>query len=223
MVLSATRSTVSKLSARIRCLRLNRPDHFSRRSGSSRLVEAISDPVERIDRVETRVDGAELAPDALDVAVDGAVVDIDIIAIGDVEQLVARFYDAWPLGERFQDHELGHGQANDPSVPQYLVPSWVHDEATSLKSRRFRLEEARRCFAALQFLPPQDGADPGDQQTLRKWFRNIVVGAHGEAQRLVELMVLGGEKEHGDGARFSEPPPERPSVPARHLVVEHAA
>src|SRR3982751_6896909 len=107
MVLSATSSTVNRFSARIRCLRLKRPDHFSRRSASSLLVETISDPIERIDRIECRVDGAELAPDALDVAVDGAVVDINIVVIGDVEQLVAGFYDAGPLRQRLKDQELG--------------------------------------------------------------------------------------------------------------------
>src|SRR5689334_18310847 len=105
MVLSATSSTVSRLSARMRCLRLNRPDHFSRRSSSSLFVEAVSDPIERVDRIEARFDGSELAPNSLDVAVDGAVVDIDIVAIGDVEQLVTGFYDTRPLGERLEDHE----------------------------------------------------------------------------------------------------------------------
>src|ERR1041385_3672310 len=100
MVLSATSSTVSRLRARILCLRLNRPDHFSRRSSSSLFVEAVSDAIERFDRIEVRLDGPELAPDSLDVAVDGAVVDIDIVAIGDVEQLVTGFYDARPLGKR---------------------------------------------------------------------------------------------------------------------------
>src|SRR5215213_7119599 len=108
MVLSATSSTVSRFSARIRYLRLNRPDHLSRRSASSLLVESVSDAIEGFDGIERRVDGAELAPDALDVAVDGAVVDIDIVAIGDVEQLVARFYDSGALGEGFEDQELGH-------------------------------------------------------------------------------------------------------------------
>src|SRR5256885_6923528 len=126
MVLSATNSTVSRLRARIRYLRLNRPDHFSRRSASSLLVEAVSDAIEGIDRVEAPVDSAKLAPDALDVTVDGAVVDINIIAIGDVEQLVARFYDAWPLSQRFEDHELGHCEADDAPVPQHLVPRRVH-------------------------------------------------------------------------------------------------
>src|SRR5215212_5617227 len=103
MVLSATSSTVSRFSARIRYLRLNRPDHLSRRSASSLLVEAISDAIEGIDGIKGRVDGAELAADALDVAVDGAVVDINIVAIGDVEQLVAGFYDSRTLGERLED------------------------------------------------------------------------------------------------------------------------
>src|SRR5947208_10427259 len=110
MVLSATSNTVSRLSARIRCLRLNRPDHFSRRSASSLLVEPVSNAIERVDRIEGGVNGSELAPNALDVAVDGAVVDIDIVAIGDVEQLVAGFYDTRPLRQRFEYQEFGHRQ-----------------------------------------------------------------------------------------------------------------
>src|SRR6478672_7925709 len=103
MVLSATSSTVSRFSARIRCLRLNRPDHFSRRSASSLLVETVSDPVERIDRVERWVD------------------DTNIVAIGDVEQLVAGFYASGPLRERFEDQELGNGEADDSFVPEHSV------------------------------------------------------------------------------------------------------
>src|SRR5437868_10919565 len=136
MVLRATSSTVSRLSARIRCLRLKRADHLSRRSASSWLVEPVSDAIERVDRVEGGIDGAELAPDALDVTVDGAVVDIDIIAIGDVEQLVARFYDPWPLGQRFEDHKLGDGQANNAFVPQHLVPRRVHRQPPPLEQWR---------------------------------------------------------------------------------------
>src|SRR4029078_9686850 len=138
MVLSATSRTVSRFRARMRCLRLNRADHFSRRSASS-LVEAVSDAIEGIDRVERGVDGAELAPDALDVTVDGAVVDIDIVAIGDVEQLVAGFYDSGSLGQRFEDQELGHGQAYRASLPQHLVPRRVHRQAPTLELGRLRL------------------------------------------------------------------------------------
>src|SRR5256885_5020507 len=164
MVLRATSSTVSRLSARIRCLRLKRADHLSRRSASSWLVEPVSDAIERVDRVEGGIDGAELAPDALDVAVDGAVVDIDIVAIGDVEQLVAGFYDSGPLGQRFEDQELGHREADEASVPQHLVPRRVHGQSAALEARRLGLWGARRGLAAHEVLSPEDGADPRDQQ-----------------------------------------------------------
>src|SRR6185369_15935152 len=154
MVLNATSKMVRTLSARIRCLRLKRPDHFSRRSASSLLVEAITDAIEGIDRVEARVDGSELAPDALDVAVDGAVVDINIVAIGDVEQLVAGFYDSRSLRERFQDQELGNGEADDALVPEHSVPRRVHRQPPALQLGWLGLGRRRR-LAALELLPPE--------------------------------------------------------------------
>src|SRR5438552_5046617 len=119
MVLSATSNTVKRFSARIRYLRLKRPDHRSFRSDSSLLSETVSDAIERIDRVKGGIDGTELAPDALNVTVDGAIVDIDIVAIGYVEQLVTGFYNAGPLRERFEDQKLGDGQADEEAVPQH--------------------------------------------------------------------------------------------------------
>src|SRR5437868_3711023 len=166
MVLRATSSTVSRLSARIRCLRLKRADHLSRRSASSWLVEPVSDAIERVDRVEGGIDGAELAPDALDVAVDGAVVDIDIVAIGDVEQLVAGFYDSGALRQRSENQELGHGQADSQSVPQHLVPRWIHDQSAPLERRRFGFRLACRRVSPLEVLPTKDRADPRNQQPL---------------------------------------------------------
>ena len=79
------------LSARMRWPSVQRPDQLSARSASSLLVETVSDAIEGLDCIEVGGRGAELAADALDVAVDGAVVDIDVVIIGDVEQLVARF------------------------------------------------------------------------------------------------------------------------------------
>src|SRR6185369_9958956 len=166
MVLNATSKMVRTLSARIRCLRLKRPDHFSRRSASSLLVEAITDAIEGIDRVEARVDGSELAPDALDVAVDGAVVDINVVAIGDVEQLVAAFYDSRPLRESFEDHELGHREANDTSVPQHFVACRIHRKPTPLEPRRLGLRGGRARIIPFEVLPSKDRANARDQQPL---------------------------------------------------------
>src|SRR5436190_2418742 len=67
--------------------------------------KAVADAIERLDRVELIVHGAELAAHPFDVAVDGAVVDIDVVLIGDVHQLVAGFHHAWPLCQCLQDHE----------------------------------------------------------------------------------------------------------------------
>src|SRR5213082_1879241 len=184
MVLRATSSTVSRLSARIRCLRLKLPDHLSRRSASSLLVETVSDAIERVDRVEGRVDRAELAADALDVAVDGAVVDINIVTIGNIEQLVARFYDPRPLSERLEDQELGDGQADDPTIPQHLMPRRVDSQPAALERRGVRFGGARRRFTALELPPPEDRANACDQQPLRERLRDIIVRAHREAQRL---------------------------------------
>src|SRR5688572_22445621 len=119
------------LTARMRWRSDSRRDQLSRRSLSSLLGKAVSDAVERLDRVEVAVDLAELAPHALDVAVDGAVVDIDVVLIGDVHQLVARFHHAGALSQRLEDHELGHGQGDVPSAPGDSVARRVHGQAAA--------------------------------------------------------------------------------------------
>src|SRR3982750_737819 len=120
MGLSTTSRTVSRLSARIRCASVNRPDHRGARSGSSLLVESISEAIEGLDCIELGVDGAELAGDPLDVAVDGAVVDISVVAIGHIEQLVTRFHNSRALRQRFEDQELGDGERDVLAVPPDL-------------------------------------------------------------------------------------------------------
>src|SRR5512146_2941958 len=116
------------LSARMRWASVHRPDQLSRRSASSLLVESISDAIEGLDCIEFGVGGAELAPDSLDVTVDGAVVDINIVTIRNIEQLIASFDDAGTLGQRFQDQELGHREADVLTVPAHLVAGRVHHQ-----------------------------------------------------------------------------------------------
>src|SRR3954462_6661028 len=76
----------------------------------SLLAKTVSDPIQGLDRAKLAVHGAELAAHALDVAVDGAIVDIDVVLIGDVHQLVAGLDHPRPLGERLQDQEFRDGQ-----------------------------------------------------------------------------------------------------------------
>src|SRR5688572_26511587 len=121
-------ATAKTLTARMRWRSIQLPDQRSARSASSFLSKAISYAVERLDRLELGVDRSNLASQALDVAVDGSVVDIDVVLIGDVHELVARFDHAGPLGERLEDHELGDGQGDVLAVPADAVAGRVHAE-----------------------------------------------------------------------------------------------
>src|SRR5919107_1297816 len=89
-MLPASTARAKMLTARMRWRSILRPDHLSSRSLSSFLGKAVAHAVERLDRLELGIGAPELAPQALDVAVDGAIVDIDVVLIGDVHQLVAR-------------------------------------------------------------------------------------------------------------------------------------
>src|SRR5579872_4086383 len=115
-----------RLTARMRWASVHRPDHLSRSSASSRFVEAVADAIKGLDCIELGIDGAELAPDPLDMAVDGPIIDIDIVAIGDVEQLVARLHHPRALRKRLEDQEFGYSQADVAPVPQHFVSRRVH-------------------------------------------------------------------------------------------------
>src|SRR5688500_11290135 len=148
-MLSANSARVRMLTARIRWVSVHRPDQLNSRSSASDdsrpslIFETVADAVEGFDGVEVRVDRAELAPDALDVAVDRPVVDVDVVLVGDVEQLVAALHHTWPLGQRFQDQELGDGQSHVLAVPQNFVPGRIHGQSPTLEERGFDLVAGR--------------------------------------------------------------------------------
>src|SRR4051794_28409255 len=157
---------VSTFTARIRCARLQRPDQLNARSASSLFVETVSDAIEGLDSIEGRVTGAEFAANALYVAVDGAVVDINVILIGNVEELVARLHHSRTLRESLEDQEFGDGQRHLAAVPQNLVPRRIHDQPPALEQRRLELGASRFGFALGQLLPPKDRANSSNQQAL---------------------------------------------------------
>ena len=74
---------------------------------------------------------AELLADALDVAVDGAVVHVDVLAIGGVDQLVARLHHARPRRQRLDQQELGHGELDVLAAPGALVLGLVEHEVAA--------------------------------------------------------------------------------------------
>ena len=75
-------------------------------------------------------------------AVDGSVVDIDVVAVGDVEKLVASLHDARPLGERFQS-EFGDGELDILSAPPDLVRVRAGGGSSSASSSSCRRRIAR--------------------------------------------------------------------------------
>ncbi len=74
--------------------------------------------------------------------------------------------------------------------------------------------------AARQLAAAQQRADALDQQALRERLLDVVVGAHAQAQHLVDLVVLGGEEDHRHGALLPELAEQLHAVHARHLDVE---
>src|SRR5712671_7829900 len=59
-----------------------------------RLLEAITDPIERLDLIEVVVGLLQLLANPLDVAVDGAIVDVDLVVVGGIHQRIARLHHA---------------------------------------------------------------------------------------------------------------------------------
>ena len=181
------------------------------------LFEAIPHTVEGFDHVEARIYGFELLAQALDVAVDRSIVDIDLVIIGGIHQRVAAFHHAWPRGKRLQDQKLGDGQRHRAVVPHASVPLRVHLELAALEHLGLVLD---RRGAVARLGPAQHGLDPLDQKALRKGFADEVVGAHLEAEQLVDLLVLRGEENDGKLGALAEPPQQLHAVHARHLDVE---
>src|SRR5262245_40811650 len=74
------------------------PAPFSAKGLSLFVLVAVADAVKRLHLGEFAVHHAELLAQALDMAVDGAVIDIDMLAIGGVHQLVAALHMSGPRG-----------------------------------------------------------------------------------------------------------------------------
>src|SRR6202035_3458617 len=126
------------------------------------LAIAISDAIERFDLCEIVVDRLELLAQPLDVAVDGAVVDVDVLAIGRIHQLVAILDVAGALRQRLKDQELGDGQLDVIALPGAEMPAGIE--------RQQAADDRRLALAVLalarQFAAPQQRADALDQETL---------------------------------------------------------
>ena len=150
--------------------------------------------------------------------VDGAVVHVDVLAIGGVDQLVAGFHHAGARCQGLYQQELGHGQLDVVTLPGALVLGLVqgqlaaHHQAAGRGTRAFRL-------AAL--IAAEQGADALDQQALGERLGDVVVGAEAQAHELVHLLVLGGQEDDRHVGALAQPLQQLHAVHAGHLDVEH--
>src|ERR1700738_4785279 len=119
-------ATLRRLNAA--AIREPKPCSPNRRRPGSGVAVSVSDAIKRFDLLELAVDLAELAAHALDMAVDRAVVDVDRLAIGRIHQLVAVLDVTGPLGERFQQQELGDREVHFLALPGALVAARVEHQ-----------------------------------------------------------------------------------------------
>src|SRR5260221_8822958 len=177
----------------------------------SAVAVAISDTIEGFDMRESRVYCLELLAQPLDVAVDGAIVDIDVLAIGAINELVAALNVAGAQRQRLEDEELGDGEIDIDATPAALVPRRVEHELAALHHRLALAAAARQLAAA------QQGADALDQEALREWLLDVVGGAHAQAEHLVHLVVLRGQEDDRHRPLLAQMAEELHPVHARHL------
>src|SRR5580658_2649001 len=196
--------------------RANQPRCAGARSRSAFLV-TITDTVQRLDMGEIVVDDLELLAQPLDVAVDRAVVDIDVLAIGGIHQLVPVLDMAGPGRERLQDQEFGDGQLDMAAAPGAEMARTVEHQVAALHHRI----AVGRALLLGQLDSPQQRPDPLDQEPLGKGLGDVVVGPHPQAQRLVDLVILGCEENDRQIALAAQMAEQFPAVHPWHLDIEN--
>src|SRR5262249_12959017 len=126
----------------------------------SPVAVTVSDALQRLDLRELAVDPFEFLAQPLDVAGDGAVVDVEMLAIGGIHQLVAALDVAGPGRQRLQDEKLGDGELDVLAFPGAEMARRVEQQLAALDHRLAVIG----ALAARQLAAAQEGADPLDQE-----------------------------------------------------------
>src|ERR1700730_7706898 len=121
---------------------------------ASAIAVAIADAIKSFDLAKARIDRLELLPQPLDMAVDGAVVHVNVLAIGAVHELIAALDMPGPKRQRLQDQEFGDGEVDIGVFPTALVARGVEHQLAAL-NHRLALPAALRHLPAAQ--PAADG------------------------------------------------------------------
>src|SRR5271156_1305424 len=122
----------------------------------STFLVAVADAIQRFDLVEAVVDCAEFLADTLHVAVDGAVVNVDVFAVGGVDKLVATFHHSGPRRQRLDQQELGDGELDVLAAPGALVLGIVQHQ---LAAHHYAGGRGAGALGARDLVAAQQGAD----------------------------------------------------------------
>ena len=132
--------------------------------------------------------------------------------------MVPAFHVAGALGERLEDEELGDRQPHLLAAPSAEMARRIEHQVAA----RYRLPVFVLAVQVLgQALAPQQDPDPLEQQALGEWLGNVIVGAHAQAQHLIHLVILGGQKDHGKARILTQAAQQLHTVHPRHLDVEY--
>src|SRR5438552_17766324 len=155
-------------------------------AAGSTVAVSIPDAIECFDLREIRIDVLKFLAQALDVTVDRPVVDVDVLAVGRIHQLIAVFDVPRTMREGFEDQKLGHGQLDMFTLPGAQMPCRIENQLAPHDDRlAMRVLPLARELAA-----PDQRPDALDQEPLRKWLPDVVVGTHAQTEQFVDLVVL---------------------------------
>ena len=131
-------------------------------------------------------------------AVDCPVIDVNLVVIGRVHQIIAALHITGARGQRLQNQEFRHRQTNRLTHPGTGMAIRIEEELAAVQ--RFCIAGLSPCKGQRLRCQPgtaQDRLDPLAQQALGEGFGDIVISAEIEAKRLVELVILRGQEDHG--------------------------
>src|SRR6266571_4026950 len=85
--------------------------------GSTRLSQAVTYAVKRLDQIAAGIDRLQFLAQTLDHAVYGALIDVGFVAVGFIHQRATAFDHAGMAREPLQDQELRHGERHGSAHP----------------------------------------------------------------------------------------------------------
>ena len=152
-------------------------------------------------------------------AVNRAVINIDIFAIGRINQLVTVFHMARMFRKCLDQQELGHGQVHMLAFPAAHVTRRIKNQIPTLQHIIRPVRAHTAC--AHDFRTAQQCADTFNQQTLGKRLLDIIVFPHAKTGQLINLVIFRCQENDRHFGLLAQMGQKLQSVHARHLDIKH--